>query len=390
MNSKPVVVIGDGWAALAAAGFLASSGIEVRWVGGTGTRMLTPLASLEWGPGVLVWNELASKLGVDCGEHRQGIFLREFRNKAFREPAWAKAPTPDLRLEVRDELLWAPERRLMGAFDSRFDLSLHEIEEKMRSALVAEKFPNLQKIENIPVKGFEKEGNQVVATLLGSGLKIECDQVIYADRWGVLPLLEGVPKPLSFLRKRDPMGVLQASFVHSTPILVGVRESFFAAMARESGEKIAGEKLAEKKLAEKKLGRHVWGCFSLDGQRSTWTLCLSPEEVEDNHEIAKKFRRLKSTLDKVFSSSGLLPAGIESFNSTLSEEHVRLAEELVFSEGSAESLVREPPQDSGIVFLTDGYGPSWAFHQVGAALGINPSSLEAQAEYVDAMSPSLL
>jgi hypothetical protein len=82
--------------------------------------MLPPLASFEWGPGVPIWQELARQLRVEIGEHRHGTFVREFRNKAFREPMWAKAPSPEQRLEVRDEVLWGPERKLVGAIDSRF------------------------------------------------------------------------------------------------------------------------------------------------------------------------------------------------------------------------------------------------------------------------------
>src|SRR4051794_21271833 len=99
MSSEPVVVIGDGWSALGAVGFLVLAQRQVVWIAGTGTRILPPLASLEWGPGVKAWAELASKLGVECGECHQGHFLREFRNKAFRAP-------------VPEKVLWTPESRL--------------------------------------------------------------------------------------------------------------------------------------------------------------------------------------------------------------------------------------------------------------------------------------
>src|SRR4051812_22591674 len=108
---KPVVVIGDGWAALGAVGFLALKDIPLVWISGTGAQIFSPLACLESGPGVKVWEDLCHKMGVDCGEPQQGSFIREFRNKAFREPAWTKAPTLETRLEVRNEELWAPERR---------------------------------------------------------------------------------------------------------------------------------------------------------------------------------------------------------------------------------------------------------------------------------------
>jgi len=375
MNSKPVVVVGDGWAALGSVGFLVSSGIEVRWVTGTGARMMAPLACLEEGPGVRVWAELASKLSIDCGKPQQGSFVREFRNKAFRQPAWTKSPTPQIRAEVRDEVLWAPERRFVGAFDARFELTLGEIEEEMRKRLTSLNFPNLKKFEGVPISTLKKEKDQVTAITLGSGEEIQCEQVIYADRWGLLPKLEGLPRPLAFLRKREPTGVLQANFRHDPPVGAGVLESFFAPLHRESGETVE---------------RHAWGCFSSDGKRSTWTLCLAPDQVEDNHEIAKKLRRLKSTLDKIFSNNGFISAENTSFSATLVEEQLLFSEELVFSEGVPPSEPLTHPTLSGILFLTDGYGPSWAFHQVGTALGIEAKDPDSQTENVDLLDASPL
>lgn len=91
-STKKTVVVGDGWAALGAVGFLAQAGVQVYWIAGTGARVLAPLPTMEQGPGVLVWKELAAKLGVPCGEPETGSYLREFRNKAFREVSWTKAP----------------------------------------------------------------------------------------------------------------------------------------------------------------------------------------------------------------------------------------------------------------------------------------------------------
>lgn len=355
MNSKPVVVIGDGWAALGAVGHLVSAGIEVRWVVGSGTRVLAPVVSLEEGRGVEAWSQLASKLGVDIGEPQRGTFLREFRNKSFREPAWIKALTLTQRTEIQREVLWAPERRWIGPFEVRFSMSLPEIEEKLREILIEENFSNLRRIDGIPVTTLQKENDRVHAVGLGSGEMLECEQVIYADRWGHLGNIEGLPKPLGFLRKRDPVGVLQAAFVHKIPIGVGISESFFVPLPREAGEEIE---------------RHVWGSFSSDGMRSHWTLCLSPEEVEDNHQIAKKFRRLKNTLDRAFSVSGFIPPESGGWISALLEEKVRFGEELLFSGGEVLIEPLEIPGVSGVLVLSDGYGPSIAFQQVSSMLGL--------------------
>ena len=67
--------------------------------------MSSALPSLETGPGVELWQRLARGFGVETGEAFSGSFLREFRNKAFREPVWTKAPTPEARKEVLKETL---------------------------------------------------------------------------------------------------------------------------------------------------------------------------------------------------------------------------------------------------------------------------------------------
>src|SRR5690606_533582 len=119
------------------------------WIVGTGARVLAPLPSLEFGPGVKGWSELCARLGIEAGEPRTGSYLREFRNKSFRLPAWTKAPTPEARRDVRDELLWGPERRFAGAFEARFEnLSLLEIEEEVRRLVLG--MPGIRRLEKLP------------------------------------------------------------------------------------------------------------------------------------------------------------------------------------------------------------------------------------------------
>jgi hypothetical protein len=372
VDEKPVVVVGDGWSAFGAVGFLVTSGMQVCWISASGSRTLSPLASLESGPGVDLWAELASRLEIDCGAPVAGSFTREFRNKSFREPYWTKAPTQEAREEVRKELLWEPEQKFAGGFERRFSLTLNELEEEFRKTLLSDRFSNLRRIQGVPLTGFKSEEGALTAVILGSGDVIETDQVIYADRWSLLSALEGLPKPLPFLRKREPMGVLQASFVHDAPLALGSWENFFADMSRESGKDIE---------------RHLWGYFSTDGTRSTWTLCLSPEEVEDNHEIAKKLRKLKSTLDKIFVSPPFVSPEKQTFMATVIEEQVRFSEESFFADDQFPETPSRLKELSRITFLTDGYGPSWAFRQVGATLGITvqPKDTESEAENVNTL-----
>jgi hypothetical protein len=381
LMNKPVVVIGEGWAALGSVCALTRAGTPVCWVSGTGAKMISPLPTLEVGQslrGLDIWSELASSFGIEVGESLTGSFLREYRNKSFREPVWTKAPSEESRASSMEETLWAPERRMAPLFEARFSLTMGELETQLREALISEeslkKYPGLKRIEEIPVTGLklapsEHGREKVVGVILGSGEEIECERVIYADRWKSVPELQGLPKGLTFLRKRDPMGVLQAIFTHEAPIGVGLREGFFGPLHKEAGED---------------MDKHVWGYFSSDGRKSFWTICLAGEEVEDNHMIAKKLRRMKTALEKMFTGDSWLPAGVTDFMANVREEQVRFEEAVLFADGEQ---VVEPvhlPKIEGLSFLTDGYGASCALHQVGIEFDLfSTLDSNSQAESVD-------
>jgi hypothetical protein len=358
-ENQSIVVIGDGWAALGLVGFLAHAGRSVSWVTGTGSRIVSPMPGVKAGSesgfeetGGAIWSQLASDFSIEAGTLTEGSFLREFRNKAFREPVWMKAPTPEDRRESRNELLWAPERVFAPAFEARMQLSLAEIEQGVREKLA--QMPNVRRIEGVPVQSIQAQDQKIQSVTLATSEVIACERVFYADRWNAISQIEGLPKgALSFARKREPMCVLQASLVHETPVATGVQESFFGSISREAGEETE---------------RHVWGYFTSDGTKSFWTICLSSEEAEDNHAIAKKLRRMKNSLDKMFTGTSWIPEGKADFLSNVRSEQVRFEESILFSEG-------EDPRDAislerleGIYFLTDGYGPTSALRQVDVSL----------------------
>ncbi len=363
-EEKPVIVIGDGWAALAAVGYLATEGTPesrtpIRWIAGSGAKILAPLPTLEAAQGSVaaqVILTLAGRLGIEAGKSESGSYLREFRNKAFREPAWTQAPTPETRAEVRDELLWAPERRFVNLFETRFNLTLGELEEEIRSRLTGNLFPNIRRIEGGMLAGVEAEHGHLKAITLASGERIEANRVIFADRWDLLSDIQGLPKGLAFTKRREPHGIIQATFTHETPVGLDLKEGFFAPMHKDAGEEMQ---------------RHVWGYFSSDGKRSFWSVCLSAEEVEDNHEIGKKLRKMKTTLDRVFTGTSWVPEGKADFMSNLSAvggEQVRFEAAFVYSAGEALRVPAHLKEISGLEFLTDGYGPSFSFEQVAALL----------------------
>ena len=348
---NPVVIIGDGWAALGLVGLFVPTGVPVCWIGGSRARISAPLASLEAGPGVEGWLSLARAWQVECKVQTEGSTLREFRNKAFREPQWSRAEG-EARKEARDKSLWAPERRWVGIEEVRLDLAVSDLEENIRKRIQESTPANLRRIDGVPVQEVV-ESEASLKILLGSGETLEACQVYYADRWSLLSGIKGMPRNAPFMRNRHAVGVLQANFYHSVPVGVGVQESFFAPLHREAGEEVE---------------RHVWGYFSSDGKRSTWSLCLSPEEVEDNHTIAKKLRRLKNTLDRIFSGSDLIPQDSANFATTVMDEQVRFEEEAVFETGDVLIQPAALPKLPGVFFLTDGYGPSASLAQVHSLL----------------------
>lgn len=356
-QSNPVVVIGNGWAALGAAGFLAQAGQDVCWIAGTGGRVIAPLPSVEADAGGEAWGWLALRSGIEVGELQSGSYLREFRNKGFREPAWMKAPSLEARAEVRNELLWPGEARIPATAEGRYALSMPVIEESVRKALLSN--DKVRFVDKVPVAQIDVGGEGSVVTL-GNGESIGCSRVIYADRWNALSKIEGLPKAaFSLLRGREPVGVLQATFQHEAPMGVGVSEGFFNSLHKDAGDTIE---------------RHVWGCFTDDGMKSTWTVALAHEEGEDNHQIAKKLRRIKQSLDRVFTGGEWLPEGKDEFMKNVREETVRFEESALYSAGEPPS---EPISIGGVALLTDGYGPASALHQVvlllGEEIGINKS-----------------
>jgi hypothetical protein len=356
-DKKSIVIIGDGWAALGLAGFLArqSDGSKkITWISGSGSRIVSPMPSVETGfeeKGGAVWALLANEYSLDAGPLTEGSFVREFRNKAFREPVWMKAPTPEDRREARNELLWGPERALSPLFEARFQLTLAEIDGRVREKLA--EMPNVRRIEGVPLQSVQTKDGKIESVTIASGEVIACEQMFFADRWVGLSQIEGFPKGLTFTRKREPMCVLQAVFVHEQPVGVGVQESFFGSVQREAGEEVE---------------RHVWGYFSSDGMKSFWTICLSSDEAEDNHAIAKKLRRMKNSLDKMFTGPSWIPEGKADFLSNVRSEQVRFEESILFSEGEDPREAITIDRIEGLYFLTDGYGPTSALRQVDTAL----------------------
>ena len=144
------------------------------------------------------------------------------------------------------------------------------------------------------------------------------------------------------------MGVLQVIFSHHEPIRPEIQEAFFSTMNRDAGDNE---------------DRHVVGHFYREGRESIWSAVISSEEGEDNHAIAKKIRRIKQALDKMFSQSEWTS---QSFESTIKNEMVRYEESIVFGEGASpdKPFFLGKSSNQNIEFITDGYGVATSVLQI--------------------------
>lgn len=325
MLKSKTVVIGDGWSALILAAHLGHADWPIYWIRGTDSQMTVPLPSLENKYTIDFFSSLLKKLNIDAGDLKTGVFLRECRNKTFRLP---------------DTFSWKPEAEFTGNAEVRFGLTLNEIFESIRSR--AMEFSSIQRMEGVPVQKLKIEGKQIQAVELSSGEQILCDRVFYTDR-------KHLPGPQDIFRGRTPIGALQATFTHDGPLLSDAQEGFYAPVQKEPGDEF---------------DRHVFGHFSSDGLKSFWTLFLTESEAEDNHEITKKFRRIKQAAEKMFGSSSFLPTGKTRFMETVRNEQVRWIENAAFSQGNALTAPIKIPETRGLFFLSDGYGPASALKQV--------------------------
>ena len=336
------VVVGEGWAALASlARLLRETEGEILWVSGSGGRVTPAFASIESEAAATALEGLCSQMDLSLGDRVEGrSFVREFRNKSFREPAWKKAADLAECRESRSVELWGAETALVPVEEVRWESSLVEIEEQLRERLMSHE--RIRRIAGVPLEGFKVQDGRVVALLFGSGEELACGRVIYADRWSQLGRLTGLPKALAFMRGREPMGVLQVVFTHVEALRPEVREGFFSVLNRDSGDKH---------------DRQVFGHFYRAGRESVWSSVVTPEEGEDNHLVAKRLRRMKQALEKMFAQTEWAPG---EFAQTIKNEQVRFEEGVLLASGELPDepirLARGAQALDGIEFVSDGYG----------------------------------
>ncbi len=317
-------VVGDGFGALLAVAMLRSEG--VLWIKGSGARLVPPLSSLGATGGAILLERAAARLGIDGVENpRRGCFVREFKNKALQLPPWTQVPA-EMRADAEDDLLWAPELAWVNTSDSlRYSRTLPELDEMIRARLASD--PGVLQTD-LPLRSIEL-GDRIrlgIAAADAQGSEaiepqvVEVRSVIYADRIEELRALDA--KELLKLDtvknvRESKVSVLQWMTSHS-PGLPGAAESVCVSPPREEKEA---------------LGRRLWGSVLDGGRRSLWTMALSPEEFEDHNDIAKKLRKIRHSIDKIFS---------ESFVDQMEKSPLQFGDEVVRVE---QDLILDDPRD---------------------------------------------
>lgn len=353
------IVVGEGWSASLALGLLSRSRSSLLWISGSGSRLYYPLPHPS-SESLALWQELASQVGSPVNVTAEGFFLREFRHKSF-------SPFEEDRISS----LWKAEQSLFSSSSCVLDLTLHEMEQRLRDHVLS--LPSVERVEGIPVKKIQFL-DDTIQVELASGQSYRCQQVFYADRLDLLRQIEGVPTALDVLgsseqmpvarltdlyRKHPAMGAVQVLFKHrlELPQDVSSREMSF------------GFLLTPNKDSGETLERRIFGSFFDHGQQSIWTMLLTPEESEDNSEITKRLRRIKQTLNKAFHCAPWVRPDVKEFMEQVESEQLRFADRFFFEEGTLSDIPLLGVQSSEksnprLVLLTDAQGPHFAIQQV--------------------------
>lgn len=332
-----VVIVGNHWSALSSLAVLSKQpGLELTWIKGSGMTYAPITANLSSEASAQFLKQLAFDLDIELGDLSEGSFVREYKGKGFYP------------VEQSDEL-WSAEKNLISTQEYRFEKSWIEIEQEIRTKL---DLMEINTIHEVPVEKIESS-----RVILASGQVVEFDQCVYADDWGTLKSVEGVPKQIQsgdekisiirFQKEFNPVSCVQVRFEHS-PIGSDVLESFCVLPAKDPGEK--------------KAIRKVWGYFFDGGRQSVWSYFITQEETEDNHFITKKIRRLKQALNKVFTGSEWQIEPEKSFTDHVTKEKVGFAESAFYSD--RQPITHLSSLSESILLLTDGFGLGQALMQV--------------------------
>lgn len=353
MNSNsPVIVFGDGSSSVFLVQQLVQRGEQVIWVEGSGSKLLPVMPHLKSERAIGLLAHAARGVGMDASARlEKGLCHRVFRSKSFKLPIWKKAV----------EQTWAPELLNLGENEMRVEgLDPALIEEAIRASF--EGSSQVTRVQNAPVIEFEvlDSGGKIQ---FANGLLTEFKQFYFCDDISVLksfPKLQTIFKnQMKGIRPSSRFGALQVVFHHAVPLKQFFNRGLVIPMNRDSGESF---------------DRHVLGYF-MEPKRSVWTVFLLPSECEENHEIMKKLRKLKQSLNRAFDSPEFLPDGRGDFLSTVEREQVRFEEHALWAEGALEASASNPD----FTLFSDALGLTPALERLALHFGVSPPDFDLEA-----------
>jgi hypothetical protein len=380
-TTVPVIVFGESSASVFLINELVKQNESIIWVSGTGTRLIPvmPYVKSEKALSTLLMAQNTLDEKPYARPLERGTFHRVLRNKAFKFPVWKRAASLESQEESFSEMVWSPEQAFMGVQEFRMGgVTPYQIESELRARF--ENHSQIKKVQNAPVVEFEvfEHGGKVQ---FANGFITEFKQFYFCDSLNelrALPKLTSVFKhPLSGLKSSSQMNAIQVIFHHSVALEQSTDVGFVIPMNRDAGETF---------------DRDVLGYF-LNEMTSVWTVFLQPSECEENHDIMKKLRKLKQSLNRAFDSPEFLPEGKKDFLSTVQKEQVRFEENCLMTEGELKASKSNPD----FVLLPDAFGVSKALESIADRFGIESiefSLLETSMEPTmrsepDSASPDL-
>lgn len=363
-----MIVFGDSSAAVFLISQLLKREEEVVWAKGTGARLMPvmPYLKSELALGAMLDSYSVFSDEILAQPVEKGCFHRVFK-KGFKLPPYMRSSNVDAQLEAFNESVWKPEQLNLGTSEFRIrGVSPAMAEDFLRK--VFETHPSITHLSVGPIVELEiyEHGGEVQ---FASGLKTKFKQFYYCDsiqELKHLPKLGTVMKhQMGSTKSANRMSALQVVFSHKDEMPYPQDTGFVIPMNRDAGEEF---------------DRDVLGYFT-DSKRSVWTVFMKVDETEENHEIMKKLRKLKQSLNRAF---GAETDSATEFSRTVEKEQVRFESAFLVIDNHSK------PSDSNadFVLMTDSFGFSHALETLANLFSI--PAMEFETASADAQSNAIL
>ena len=336
-----MIVFGDSSIAVFLISQLLKREESIVWAKGSGARLMPVMPFLKSESALAAMLDSYSFLSEEVFSHpvERGCFHRVFRNKAFKLPTFMRADNVEAQQQEFENSLWSPEQLSLGLNEFRVcGLTPALAEDALRAQF--ESHPEVTIVATAPVLELEiyEQGGEIQ---FASGLKTPFKQFYFCDSIQELkqfPKLATVMKhQVGTIKHHQRVSALQVVFTHQDEMPYPQDIGFVIPLNRDAGDEF---------------DRDVMGYF-LDSKRSVWTVFLKADEVEENHEIMKKLRKMKQALNRAFASE---TGSATEFVKTVEKEQVR------FESGFLALDHKSKPSEANAdyVVMSDSFGFSHA------------------------------